>query len=311
MTYDPKDLRDVQTAIGSKPWNAPSFRVPPELASAHGMLGPEERASLYWIGRHYCKGQGDLVDAGAFLGTSGLALAAGLKANPAAGSTKVWSYDTFRAEETYVADYIRHRFPSFRDGAPFRSLFDEQTASAAGHIRAQEGDFLEAPAPEGPIEVLFVDLDKSLALHRRFLADFYTKLVPGGLLIHQDWFLSRHPWLHYGMEFLSDHLELVDAHVLWCTRIFRLRRPIPASALRTLADEALGYEQELALMDRLMAREASGLMREMLFLARITHMLQRGHAEAARADFGSAVFHHLDNDGLRGEHAYVRSIVQS
>ena len=47
-----------------------------------GMLGGEERQFLYFAARDFYAGAGEIVDAGAFLGASAGALAAGLRDNP-------------------------------------------------------------------------------------------------------------------------------------------------------------------------------------------------------------------------------------
>src|ERR1700704_5140207 len=68
------------TAIREKPWNRSD--VPPEIYSPKGMIGPEERRALYWLGKNWFTGRGEIVDAGAYIGASAFSIAAGLNDNP-------------------------------------------------------------------------------------------------------------------------------------------------------------------------------------------------------------------------------------
>lgn len=253
-----------------------------------------------------------IVDAGAFLGTSAFALASGLahSPNPATKRMRVFSYDLFVADEEYVAANIRQRFPHFANGQRFRDLYDAQVGLHSDLIVAIEGDFAALRWLGLPIEILFVDLDKSPQLHAVFLREYYTKLIPGhSLVLLQDWYLSRHPWLHFGMEHLSEYFSLVDPLVPWCTRVFRLEKELPAEEIETLANGALGYEREVDLMDKLIARE-DGAMKRMLQLSRISHMVFRGDRRCI-SEFAALEAEEFSNDGpLETETAHVRALVR-
>src|ERR1700738_4115101 len=91
-----------------KPWRDAGAEIPRNIYFPKGMLGTEEREALYWFARELVTGVGHIIDAGAFLGTSAYALAAGLDhaRNPRAERSKVHSYDMFVAFEQYTADWI-------------------------------------------------------------------------------------------------------------------------------------------------------------------------------------------------------------
>lgn len=297
--------------LSNKPWLESDANIAEDIYIPHGMLGAEERAALFLIGRDYCDGRGHIVDAGAFLGTSAFSLASGLahSSNPRAKNTKIFSYDIFRADEDYVTDFIKQRFQNFDHSSSFRAIYNAQIGAYRESIVPMEGDFCETRWFGGAIEVLFVDLDKSYALHRTFLQEYYPHLIPShSLLLHQDWYLSRHPWLHYGMEYLSEYFSIVDPLVKWCTRVFRLEAAIPLEDLSVLANQGLGYEKEIYLLDRLLEREA-GEMKDMLTLSKITHRLARGDREQARKDFDSAAFASFEDPSFAGEWRHVSGLV--
>lgn len=308
--YD-QQLSPLPLSLSSKPWAAPDAEIAEEIFIPHGMLGPEERAALFWLAREHCDGRGHIVDAGAFLGTSAMAMASGLahSRHPKAKQVKVFSYDLFHADEQYVADTIRQRYPHFANGQSFRGIYDLQVGSHHDRIVAMEGDFTRFRWLGAPIEMLFVDLDKSHELHRAFLLEYYPHLIPAhSLVLHQDWYLSRHPWLHFGMEYLEPYFSLVDPLVKWCTRVFKLENPIPPEALATLADRALGYEREIYLLDKLIEREQGG-MKEMIILSKVTHRLSNGDRDLARREFEAAEFSHMDDPALDSEWRHVQGLV--
>jgi len=273
------------------------------------MLGPEEREALFWIGRNYCCGKGHIIDAGAFLGTSAFSLASGLAHSARdVSQSRIFSYDLFRADEEYVAAYIAQKFHDFRQGESFFEIYQSQIEKYAHLIVPIQGDFSKIAWLKLPIEVLFVDLDKSSSLHKTFLLEYYPYIIPNhGILAHQDWYLSRHPWLHFGMEYLEPYFTIIDPLVKWCTRLFKLERSIPDAELELLASGGLGYDREISLLNRLIEKER-GNMRSMMRLSKVIHMLSHGEWDHAHDEL-RAVSSEIDNsdDSLRSEFNYVQS----
>lgn len=71
-------------------------RLPPGVLEVPSMLSYEERALLHWAGREGCGAEGQLVDAGSYLGGSTLSLACGLRASGDTDGRRVHAYDRFR-----------------------------------------------------------------------------------------------------------------------------------------------------------------------------------------------------------------------
>ncbi len=158
---------------------------------------------LHWVGAQAYRGAGRVVDLGPWLGGSTVALGTGLTSNPR-WTGKLLSYDMFVmdegsaraaksprvAGESFLVEYLANtgflgdrlvarpgRLPEFASLAQQRELYPEQDA----------------------IEVLFVDLCKVWGVHNTVLSAFGRHLVPGGLLIQQDfkwdcYWLPIHMW---------------------------------------------------------------------------------------------------------------------
>ncbi len=175
-----------------------------------GMLGGEERQFLYFAARDFYAGMGEIVDAGAFLGASAGALAAGLRDNPRVHDKfrRITSYDLFEFAEfyrTYVPD------APLRPGDDTRPLFHEFVGRLGEHVTSVKGDICQASWPERDIEILFVDFTHHWRHHEAVVRIFYRHMVPGrSLLIHQDYVYTLCYWLHVFMEFYRDSFDLVS-----------------------------------------------------------------------------------------------------
>ena len=94
-------------------------------------------------------------------------------------------------------DFIRTQFgEAVGMGQSFAAIFRRATAEFADLIEVHAGDLLEQTWPAGvPIEILFVDVAKTLALSGKVLTEFFAHLTPGkSIVIHQDFY---HPTAFY------------------------------------------------------------------------------------------------------------------
>jgi tetratricopeptide (TPR) repeat protein len=227
---------------------------PPE-----GMLGGHEALMCYFFAKDAFHDLGVIVDAGSFLGKSAYFFAKGLRANPKYDPQRhrIHCFDNFRVNESSAVEFIRHRFhKEMVFGDSIRALFDSQTVSVREMLEIHAGDFLKITWPPQPIEILFVDIAKTVSLCRRVAQVFFPCLIPGeSIVIHQDY---HHPWLphiHVVMEHLADYFELIVPRVD-DSAVFRFLAPIPQHVLRRAIDYDFSYDEQLALMDRAISRLA-------------------------------------------------------
>jgi hypothetical protein len=240
-------------SIKVKPWLAPSAHAG---SYALGMLGLEERKLLYHLTRNTYSGEGAVVELGAFCGASTCCLAAGLKDNPRAVGHRVHSYDSFIASEPYLVDFIRTQFGEpIEQGQSFVAIFRRATAQFADLIEVHAGDLLEQTWSSGiPIEILFVDVAKTLALSGRVLTDFFAHLTPHkSLVIHQDFYHPTAFYLPVVMDFLLDHFTIIEAGRDWSV-VFRLDKEIPRKKLEIASRYKFSFRQQHAALARMMHR---------------------------------------------------------
>src|SRR6202012_5380603 len=116
-------------------------------------------------------------------------------------------------------------------------------------IASHAGNFLDQKWSGDPIEILFIDVAKTAALNAHAIGEFFPNLVPEtSIVVHQDYFHCWHPHIHVSMEFLSDEFELLDEHVEFQSRVWRLVKPIPPEKIARLKADDLNLDERLALL---------------------------------------------------------------
>jgi SAM-dependent methyltransferase len=240
-----KPLETGSGAIGD--WT--QHELPEEATRPPTMLIPDELRLLHHLAEECFAGEGAIVDAGAFLGGSTVALADGLRRNLArAGRPEeplIHSFDRFRVEE-----YARAFFPAAPPvGASFREEFDRNIAPYAPLIEVHEGDIEGTSWTGGPIEILFVDIAKDWRVCDWITWEFFPHLIPGrSLVVQQDYLYAPGTgWLQVTMERYRDSFEYVcDTGIN--SVVFKYVRPIPPEELSRNTVEELGATDRAALM---------------------------------------------------------------
>src|ERR1700722_6269989 len=240
-------------ALDAKPWLAPTAQTG---SDALGMLGLEERKLLYHLARNTYTGEGAVVELGAFCGASTNCLAAGLRDNPRSAGHRVHSYDSFIASEPYLVDFIRTQFGEELDaGKSFAAIYRRATAPFADLVEVHSGDLLEQTwSSREPIEILFVDVAKTLALSGRVLTEFFPYLTPKkSIVVHQDFYHPTAFYLAVVMDFLSDHFSILESGRDWSV-VFRLETEIPQYKLDIAALFKFSFRYQVAALRRMMKR---------------------------------------------------------
>jgi hypothetical protein len=228
---------------------------------------------LHCLARDYYSGKGVIVDGGAFLGGSTVALADGLRRNRRrshAAAKPIHSFDRFEVE-----DWTRSRF--FPEGPPagasFRDRFEDNIAPYADLVEVHAGDIRAHRWTGEPIEILFIDIAKHWTVCDWLTWQFFPHLIPGRSLVVQQDYLYHHwvGWLHVTMEFYADYFEYVcDTEVN--SVVFLNTRKIPDTVLRAKTVESLTIAEKTTLMDRAADRFAGS--KRQIVLAAKAHFLE-------------------------------------
>ena len=241
-----------QGVVNVHPWRAPDAQAG---SYALGMLGLDERRLLYHLARNYT-GEGAVVELGAFCGASTCCLAAGLRDNPLAVGRWVDSFDNFIASESYLVDFLRTQFrENVELGKSFEAIYRRSIAPFADRVCVHKGDLLDQTWPaDDPIEILFVDVAKTLALSGKVLTEFFTRLIPGkSVVIQQDFYHPTAFYLPVVMDFLADYFTIIEAGRDWSV-VFKLETAIPREKLDVAGCYEFSFVRQHAAIRRMMRR---------------------------------------------------------
>ena len=222
-------------AFAGQPWRSAAFDPPPPAAATPTMLSAEEGRFLHWLARDYATGAGAICDLGCFAGGSTARLAAGQAARLEAEGGRaapIHAFDHFTISEALKAEYLAPAGVAPFEGRDMRRAVAELLAPWTPPVRLRPGDIRTARWRDGPIEILFIDAAKLPETADRIAETFFPHLIPGrSIIVQQDYFHWRQPWLPAQMERFGDRLALAA----WCesgTAAFRLERPIGRRDLR-------------------------------------------------------------------------------
>ena len=214
-------------------------RLPREVFEVGSMLSYDERALLHWAGR--TGPDGPLVDAGAFLGGSALALATGASDR----DSIVHSYDRFRlaaGQELWLPEGF-----AVRPGQSTLAVVRHNLDRVADRVVLHEGDIETETWDEGPIGVLFVDVAKRWATGDAVWRSFLAHVGSGGLVVQQDLVHWGHPWCAIIMEALCDHFEYLG-WVWYSSAVYRCVTPVRQLPVPLL--DNFTCDEMVALVDR-------------------------------------------------------------
>lgn len=269
------DSARAQAWFAEEPWRTRPVALPHRLA---GMLGVAEEQMFYFLAKEYFAGRGVIVDAGSYLGRSAYAFAQGLRANPAyrPERDRVHCFDLFVVLDDLMMDMARdERGNGPTRGQSTRAVFERQVAPVRDVLDVHEGDFLTVQWPRQPVEILMVDVAKSVQLGKRIVDLFFPCLVPGvSIVVQQD---DHHAWLphlHVVMEHLADCFEIAVRRVD-ATAVFLLTKEMPPAALERARAYDFTVQEQIDLMGRAI-RRLPAADRAWVELARIVLLLLCG-----------------------------------
>jgi hypothetical protein len=286
---DSGDSLSGLAVLRARPWR--SVELPDALATVPTMLWYPELQLLHWLARDYVTGAGQIVDGGSFLGGSTAALASGL----AARSDGPWdagivSYDMFRVQGYALAEFAA-ALPDPTVGASFRPAFDANIAPWARYVEVREGDVCAIGWSGQPIEVLFLDMDKTWQVNDVLLAQFLPCLIPGrSIIVQQDYLWGSCHWIHMTMELLDGCVERLDAMAKGSVA-YLLTAAVPPDLIGARLAESLGADRQRQLMDRAVERW-QGDERGLVELARAWMIAELDGKDSGLAELNEVLARH-------------------
>lgn len=195
---------------------------------------------------------GSIVDLCCFMGSTAVALARGLMQS--GRRDEVIAYDLFEWAPWMDGTPT---FGIYRPGDTFLPGARWYTSEHAyGLISSDRADRSQFEWDGRPISLLLVDAIKSFEVASQILQTFFPALMPGAVLIHQDYKHYWTGWIHVLQYRLRDHCELLHSVAGGGTVAFTVTKPIPSeqasqgSDLRDSSDREIddAFEYSLSLL---------------------------------------------------------------
>lgn len=193
-------------------------RLTESQSGAPGMLSAPERTMLVSLARNHYRGAGAIIDGGSFFGSSLVASASGLEANPDFAGMDFSDLPDGKPIHAYELGFLPRPASDKVDrrrvfggveyflGDSFVPILEKSAAPHKKIVSLHIGDLNKERWSGAPIEIAFIDVCKTIQLNAHVARQFYPALIDGGsVLINQDFFFDRLPWIKVTMGFLKDY----------------------------------------------------------------------------------------------------------
>jgi len=222
-------VKRIMGSMGHKPIYVSGNDVP--KADIPGMVSSAEMAFFSESAARYLGREGAVVDLGCWLGSTSIALARGLLSHGSKADNrkeKVFGFDTFQWEgwmSAHTPYCLYEPGDSFLPEA--RRVVREHGGGRVELIQADVGLYEWSG---GPIKILLVDAMKNEHLAIQIPRNFFPSLIPGSLLIHQDFKHYYTSWIHVLQYRLRQYFRFYRS-VPSGTVAFEVVAPIPREAV--------------------------------------------------------------------------------
>ena len=210
-------------------------RIPDDALNIPSMMADGEKEFLYGLAKDYYSGAGLIIDAGIFLGGSTVCMGSGLRLNPhlAAAVARfrqpIVSFELGITNRNMLLNFRRHGIArDLRIGDSFKPVVEHLIAPVRDLVDLRIGNILElgriglpGARVKTPVEILFLDVLKSLEIGQFCLREYFTRLIPRrSIVIQQDYLNGDMPFIHHHQEFFASKFEYIGE--VSSSAIFRL-----------------------------------------------------------------------------------------
>ena len=188
-----------------------------------------EIASLYHA-------TGVICDVGCGSGGSTYALAEGLRNAGYRPDHQIEAYDWFELGDGPHSNYAT------------QTKFWNNLSDNADYVKLYAIDLRERLDPDPkPIEILFIDAEKSAELSRSIHHRFLPRLSPHGIILNQDFGMPSLPWIHCSFSVMSNFaksIDFVDDMV-----VLQMQDIVPQDAITRLVDDQFSIDERHDLIE--------------------------------------------------------------
>ncbi len=161
--------------------------------------------------------RGRLLDGGCFVGSSTRALLAGLACEygSARGLARppLIAIDRFLASDDYLVEFFAARSIDIKFGESFLPVFLKNIDPLQRMVEVRAGEVQRVGRMSDDIEIMVVDVSKSIGINSFICQNWLPRLVVGGVLVHQDFYAPSHYWIAASMGAVLDNFSIAHSKV--------------------------------------------------------------------------------------------------
>jgi hypothetical protein len=251
-----------------------------------GMTTPQEQKYYQNCVLNVASMNGAIVDLGCWLCSTTIPLAKGLASitdNTLKDDNRIYAFDRF-VWEKWMDPFMGNLYGIYRPGDSFLPEARKRVETMASLIEFIPADLTSYNWDGGPVRLLLVDAMKSEVLARAITLSFFTSLIEGSLLIHQDFKHFHTSWIHLLQYRLRDCFSF-DSDVSGSGTVsFRTIKKVSIARAREASsgifDANPSEVQEAFKYSLGLVKEESG--RSAIAAAHVMHYVHCGQVQLAR-----------------------------
>lgn len=285
----PKEAEPMRMTRLIAPFSRLVGTIPQTALKVPSMMSVAEKRLLHGLARDRYSGEGIIIDGGIFLGASTRCFGEGVLANAHYGEIQrrwkkpIISFERGLVNPTMLAFFERNKVPvTAKPGESFAAEILKNVEPVKDLVDLRFGDVLEtARGVDSPVEILFLDVLKSPEISKFAIRTFFPLLIPNvSIVIQQDYFYERLPYIKVDQEFFGDHFLFIGE--VGSSAAFLCTKAIPSEKISKLEAGVDASEQE-RLSSVAMQRSADPARRFLMALSKVRLILKLHGKDAAQA----------------------------
>lgn len=208
--------------------------TPAVLSNLVGMTTNEERLYYARAIQKIRSLRGAVVDLGCWMGSTTISLAHGLEESMCKEEV-VYGFDRFIWDD-WMDEYLSVVTCEYAHGESFLPEVRRRVKPYEHRVRLVPADLTTYSWQDGPIKLLLIDAMKTWTLGRSITRSFYPSLVPGALVIHQDYKDLHTPWIPLIQYRLRDVFSFSHGVHRGCTVAFELQEKLTPESIAAATD---------------------------------------------------------------------------
>lgn len=187
--------------------------------------------------------------------------------------------DRFVVADEYLLEFFASRAIDIRFGESFLPVFNRNVDPLQGLVEVRAGEVQRVGRIVDAIDIMVVDVAKSMGINAFICANWLPQLVVGGHLVHQDFYAPSHAWIAASMGMILDRFSVTEVKA-GESAIFRLEAPLRAADIKAAASVVPWSVEGISSLRRV--EEAMGAFEAApLRIMRALALRRMGHLEAA------------------------------